>query len=196
MSYGIYENGEVIARFVVPMSVTSNRPVFSSDTLSLKRTIVSRGAQRWEIKTNLEPLSTSAEELFVHSVVNGFSTVFELTMPQNYGVIRRRAASAPLVTASGSKGSDQITISGATGLIPKGTFIRIGAHSKVYMTTADTLGYGVVGVFPNLLANVSGDLSYRDRVLGKFRYDSSNIQGMSYQDGILMDQGSVTFIEE
>ena len=64
MIYGILKEGtqDVIAQFAAPMSMRSNRPIFSSDTLSLKRDISERPAQRWELETNLVPLSYTAED--------------------------------------------------------------------------------------------------------------------------------------
>jgi hypothetical protein len=85
MSYGILNGTALIAKFTVPLTVKSNQPVFSSDTLSLSRVSVKRNVQRWEIDANLEPLVGTANDLFAHLVTKGSSESFKIKMPQNYG---------------------------------------------------------------------------------------------------------------
>jgi hypothetical protein len=85
MSYGILNGTEMIAKFIAPLTVKSNQPVFSSDTLSLSRVSVKRNVQRWEIDANLEPLVGTANDLFAHLVTKGSSESFKIKMPQNYG---------------------------------------------------------------------------------------------------------------
>ena len=121
--YGIYENGEVIAQFTAPLTVRSNQPVFVSDTLSLKRFISRRSAQRWEIDAGLEPLMNDAQDLMVNLVTKGYSEAVTIIVPQNYGVVKARTAIGT-ATASGTIGSGQVSVSGLSGLIPKGTFIK------------------------------------------------------------------------
>lgn len=194
--YGIYDGVKVIARFVVPLSVISNEPVFASDTLSLDRQVSKQGAQRWEIKTNVEPLSHTAETLMINMVTRGYHGAMEVIMPQNYGVIQRRTSTSTAATAVGTKGSTSLTVINNVGLIPRGTFIRIGAHKKVYMTVTDLTGEGAVAIYPKLVTNVTGSLAHRDNVIGTFLYDNSTVIGMVYSDGILMDPGSIALIEK
>jgi len=192
--YGIYENGTLIARFAAPMIVRPNQPIFGSDTLSLKRTSRRRTAHRWEVETNLEPLTMGANDLFVNMVTRGYTETVTITVPQNYGVIlKRTSVSTP--TAVGDQGATSVTVSGNTGLIPKGTFVRFATHSKVYITTADLTGNGDVGVYPALREDVTGTFNHRDDVLMPCFYDLDTIIGMAYVDGILMDNGKVKLIE-
>jgi hypothetical protein len=193
--YGIYENGSVIARFVVPMSVKSNQPIFSSDTLSLKRHVTRRSVQRWEIETNLEPLAGGAEDLFVNLVTKGYSDVVTVLVPQNYGAKQKRT-SVSTPTAVGSAGTNVITVTNNAGLIPKGTFIRFANHSKVYMLTAPLVGSGPMSIYPTLRAPVNNTFNFRDDVIMDCLYDTDTITGMVYQDGILMDVGTVKLIEK
>ena len=101
--FGIYEAGiGVIAKFTAPLTVKSNHPVFASDTLSLKRQVVRRPAQRWEISTNIEPLSFGAQDLLVNLVSKGESEAITVLMPQNYGAMKRSVLSSgtPLVSSA------------------------------------------------------------------------------------------------
>jgi hypothetical protein len=197
--YGIYENGEVIARFTAPLTVRSNQPVFVSDTLSLKRFISRRSAQRWEIDAGLEPLMNDAQDLMVNLVTKGYSEAVTIIVPQNYGAVRSRTAIG-VATATGSIGSGQVSISGLSGLIPKGTFIKFSSHSKVYMTTTNvsfTNGISsTISIFPTLIAAASGTMTYRDDVQMQCLYDTNIVSGMVYSDGILMDTGQIRLLEK
>jgi hypothetical protein len=194
--YGIYENGEVIARFTTPLTIKSNQPVFVSDTLSLKRFISRRSAQRWEIDAGLEPLTTDAQDLMVNLVTKGYSETVTVIVPQNYGVVKARTASGTPVV-SGVAGQSQVVISsGLSGLLPKGTFVKFSNHSKVYMTTANLTGNGVLTLFPPLVSNVAGGMTYEDNVQMGCLYDTDVISGMVYSDGILMDTGQIRLLEK
>jgi hypothetical protein len=195
MTYGIYEGEALLARFVAPATVRSNRPIFASDTLSLKRKSSGRGAQRWEIEANLEPLTTDANALFVHLVTKGESEAFPVRVPQNYGVIQKRTSiSTPL--ASGLKGSTVVQVTQNVGLIPMGTFIRFDNHSKIYMLEADLRNSGDMHIFPRLQKTVTGaNFTHRDDVIMPCTYDTDVVKGMVYVDGILMDNGTIKLIE-
>ena len=197
--YGIYENGEVIAQFAAPLTIRSNQPVFVSDTLSLKRFISRRSAQRWEIDAGLIPQSTSAQNLMVSLVTKGYSETVTIIVPQNYGVIKARTATGT-ATGTGSAGSSSVTVSGLIGLIPKGTFVKFSNHSKIYMTTTNvTFVSGVnntISVFPALVSSASGTMTYADNVQMQCLYDTDVVSGMVYSDGILMDTGQVRLVEK
>jgi len=198
---GILENGELITRFVTPMSVSSNQPVFVSDTLSLKRQVVSHGVQRWEIKTNLEPSNKSAD-LLIHSVVNGYQGVFDISMPQVY-IKGFKDTRTKLIrtTVSVASGDNTFQTSGATtaNQLIKGEFITFSNHQKVYLVTNVVTANNIstVTVFPNIIINVPTDniIDYGSNVILKARYDTDVILGITYVDGILSDMGTVTFIE-
>lgn len=196
MDYGIYDNGTLIARFAAPMTVKPNQPIFSSDTLSLKRTNSRRAAQRWEIETNLEPLTMGANDLFALMVECGNTETVTVSVPQNYGVIlKRTSTSTP--AASGLKGATQVAVTDNDGIIPRGTFVRFPTHSKIYMVrNADRVGNGTMNIYPALRADVSGVFKYRDDVMMPCLFDLDTITGMVYTDGILMDNGKVKLIEE
>jgi len=134
--FGIYEDGEVIARFVTPTTVNSNVPVFISDTLSLQRKAASRGAQRWEISSKLEPLTYSAADLFVNITTMGYTEVVQVRIPQNWGAYRRLTFSGTAL-GTASAGETDVNIVDNYGIIPKGTFITFANHAKVYLLKND-----------------------------------------------------------
>lgn len=197
MAYGIYENGKVIAAFVAPMKVISNKPVFISDTLSLKRATYARTAQRWEIETNLEPLVETANDLFVNLVTKGLTEVVTVLMPQNYGVVKKRTVTVSPTAVQPTKSSNNVAVTGNNGLIPKGTFIKFANHTKVYMVTADfSSASGTMTIYPNLVASVNETFTCLDNVFMSGYYDTSAVIGMSYTDGIMMDMGSIKIVEK
>jgi len=201
--YGIYEGGKIIAQFVVPLAVRSNHPVFASDTLSLSRRISRRTAQRWEIETRLEPLSHTAQELFVHMVTKGYSNTFTIIMPQNYGADQARTSSStPTTTGTAALNTSFVTLttSSNTGLIPKGTFIKFSNHTKIYLTTTDVLNSTIgttMSFYPPLRTAVPAGTSFtfKHDVQMTCLYDLDTLSGMSFTNGILQDMGQVRILE-
>lgn len=193
--YGIYENNAVIARFTAPLTVKSNQPSFVSDTLSLKRQISKRAVQRWEITAGVEPLSNTAQDLFVNLVTKGLSETVTVLMPQNYGAkLRKTSTSTP--SATGAANATQLNTLSNVGIIPKGTFIKFDNHPKVYMLTSDTLNTDPLNIFPPLRVSVSNTpFKFGDDVLISCQYDTDTVTGMVYSDGILMDMGTITLVE-
>jgi hypothetical protein len=196
--FGICNDSKVlIARFAAPMTVRSNQPIYSSDTLSLKRHITRRSAQRWEISTNVEPLTKGANDLFVNLITKGYDTNLIVLMPQNYGVIKSRVLTNTTVAANGLANATSINITANPGTMPKGTFFSTGVapHTKVYMTLTDLSNTGSVSIYPPLRANLSGEINIGNNVIGYFKYDLDTVIGMSYSDGILMDNGVIKLVE-
>jgi len=198
--YGIYDGGSVIAKFVAPTTVRSNHPVFASDTLSLSRNATRRVAQRWEIQTHLEPLSNSAQDLFVHLIDKAYTTAFTILMPQNYGAKLARSTTSPTPLASGVAGNTIVTLTGNTqGYIPKGTFIKFSNHNKIYLAMSNRSGDGTLSIYPALkttmLVQNNISMTWRDDVLMQCLYDLDVVTGMVYSDGILMDMGEIRLVE-
>lgn len=193
--YGIYESGAVIAKFAAPMQVRSNQPIFASDTLSLRRYVNKRPAQRWEIETSILPLTNDAHDLMVNMVTKGYTEKLQVLVPQNIGVIRTRVGTAP-VTATGNINGTSITITSPSGLVPKGTYINFNGHVKVYMTTSDISAGGVVNIYPALQDTLSNaTMYYQDDVFMDCYYDIETAIGMTFIDGILMDPGTIKLVE-
>jgi len=192
--YGIYENNKIIAQFVVPMTMRSNQPVFVSDTLSLKRVVRKRAAQRWELDTRLTPLSTSAQDLMVSFITKGHYGTLTIIVPQNYGVISARTSTST-PNAVGSAFSSQLTVTGNSGLISKGTFVNFTGDTKLYMTTSDLTDNGTLNIFPTLRKDVSGAMRHLDNVLMSCKYDTDTVIGMTYENGTLMDNGIIKLVE-
>lgn len=197
--YGILNTSEqLIAKFTAPLSIRNNRPTYIADSLSLKRFSTAGTAQRWEIEANLEPLSVNAQDLFMSLVLKGVSESVVVKVPQNYGAKKKLTASAVMRTNGVVAGGvTQFQVDGFTGVIPLGTFIKFSNHNKLYVTKTDLNGPGVLNVYPEVRTNIPDNtiIYYKDDVHVNFYYDTDVVKGMVYQDGILMDVGTVKLIE-
>jgi len=196
---GILENGQVTIRFVAPTSIISNQPSFVQDTVSLKRQTNSRGVQRWEIKTNLEPSNSSADFL-VHSITVGHNNIFNIQVPQVFRLKESdKTTTSGIVSlfTQGQLNSSTISITGNNGQISKGEFIKFGNHDKVYIVTETRNGNGNLEIYPPLrmVTNAGTSIAYGSSVTMKVRFDTDTVLGITYTDGILSDPGAVTFIE-
>jgi hypothetical protein len=194
--YGILENGELIATFAAPLTVRNNRPVFASDSLSLKRNVNVRPAQRWEIQANLVPLSTNANELFVKITTSDHYQTIDVRMPQNTGSVHNRVKDPNTCYASGSFNGTSVSVL-TSGTIPSGTFIRFGNHSKIYLTKTQRVGAGTMTIYPPLIQSVVNQVLYwQDDVVMPCLVDLDTTLGMVYTDGILMDLGTIKLVEK
>jgi hypothetical protein len=209
MAYGIYDStqAKVIAEFVTPLTVRSNQPVTVSDTLSLKRNTFRRATQRWEVEAKLFPLSNSAQDLMVNLITKGVSETMQIIMPQNYGAKQAKTATSTVtIYATVAASSSQLLISANASnnakVIPKGTFIKFSNHTKIYMITSDavlsgTLNTVALNIYPVLRSAVPAGttITYQDDVIMNCKYDTDTVIGMVYEDGILMDNGTVKLVE-
>jgi hypothetical protein len=194
--FGIVDSeGVMIGAFTAPLQVHSNRPVFMADSMSLKRYVSYRGgAQRWEIEAGIMPMKEEANNLMVELVTKGIGASTRVLMPQNYAIIRGNTLSNN-ISASGSAGSTSLTTSGASGL-KKGTFINFAQGEKIYMLTQDSAPNSL-HIFPSLRAPVSGRRVFfrPNEVIGSFYFDNTNVQGMTYSDGILFQPENLRLVE-
>lgn len=192
--YGIYENSKVVGVFAAPLTVKSNQPVFVSDSLSLKRARQKRAGQRWEISANIKPENRDANDLFALLIEKGYTTALDILMPQNIGsVYKRSKGSVP--TASGSLNGSVITVT-TTSVIPRGTYIKFANHSKIYLTLTEKNGSNQISIYPNLRQSVVNQILYfEDDVIMPAYVDLDTTIGMAYSDGILMDLGTMKFVE-
>jgi hypothetical protein len=191
---------------VAPFRLSSNEPVFSADSINLKVRRVKQGAQRWEMEFNV--MMTDATNTFA-DMITTFHDAVTLEMPQlniRGEVISSGTSTSAITTFSGVElaGDDTIAISGLVSgtTINKGRFIKFSSHDKIYMVTETVTGDGsdFLKIYPSLRQTItSGDqVLYRDDVdaitFTAYR-DISNVQGITYTDGVLSDLGTIQLIE-
>ena len=192
---GIIIDGEVGVRFVAPLDIISNQPAFVTDSLSLSQQTARHKSQRWEITANLEP-SNNSSDFFVHNVINGYDTVFQIQVPQIRRVSDKSNAGSVTVTQVVNAGVDRIPVN-ITGTLVAGEFIRFEGHSKVYMVAKTLTGSGTLQIYPQLRARalVDSRIYFGQNVRMECRYDPATALGIRYVDGILSDPGSIKFVE-
>lgn len=191
---------DILISFVAPLSIISNQPTYSQDSMNLRRRVSSQRVQRWEITTNLHPMNNSANAL-IHGIQNGTHTSFLITMPQVHGLPEIESVANTSAPFQMTAYDDTIT---TTQSLKKGEFINIGPSQKVYAVLADstskTVGetiYFETKIMPPLLQNFGTSIVYRGRqTLARVYYDMDTQLGIHYVDGVLSDPGSVKFVED
>jgi len=195
-----YEGLEILT----PLTISSNEPHFDMTTVSLKTQRASQDHQRWELSFNVLSTEDDAANLFLSTMVN-FDVASTMIMPQ---LVKEAGANTLFgtitVAANATAGSSSVSINNSqneTGILPKGSFVKF-EHSKVYITTT-TLNLSnsstsqTVGIYPNLITAVSGGDAFKtgdDCVLSYFK-SIDNQMGITYQDGILSNIGTISLIE-
>lgn len=182
--------------FSTPLSIVSNQPSFSVDTLNLKRITNSQNVQRWEIEANLAQTNDSATYL-VSSVLNGHTEKVYVRMPQVYRLGRSKPnqVSITVLNAQNKLGNTLVVSNASPNYLLVGDFIGVQGTNKVHLITG--ISGNTLTVYPRLLANIAANsaISFGDAVTLFARYDNDVKLGITYTDGILSDPGSVRLIE-
>ena len=189
------------ASILAPFSITSNQPIYETDTVSLSKQRASQGAQRWELSfTTVTSESTEADMLV--GMITGLATTTTMVMPQIPSVVKGNTAGVSLeISAAVVAGLSEVTIV-SDGIIKKGSFIKFSNHDKLYMVTADVaasvaLAPVAVAIYPSLRTAVAITDTLKtgpSAVLTYYR-DIDNTQGLQFTDGILSSTGSISLIE-
>jgi hypothetical protein len=192
---------------VAPLTIESNEPIFSADTVNLKQQRVSQGAQRWELSFQIQT-KDNEEELLV-GMVTGVSASKSMVMPQLNSVNTKTKATndATVFTTTSIVGSTSLFVNFAQAgalLLPKGSFIKFSGHSKIYMITEDVTTHlnlnRNVKFYPSLTnAVVAGEIMYHAGSVIKptiqYYRDLETLQGIIYDDGVLVNPGTIRLLE-
>jgi len=191
--------GETI---VAPFIIKSNEPVFSADSVSLRVRRVKQGAQRWELEFGVTMQDASS---FLADSVSDFQTTITMEMPQLNirGDTLSQGSSSSTVSVNGSHsaGDDTVALSGANGTISKGRFVKFNNHDKIYLVKDQYSGSGTINLYPSLRTSVPGGtkMHYRDSASDSITFtgyrDLTNVQGITYIDGVLSEAGNINLIE-
>ena len=208
MAYGILASNsnsgldsELQCVFATPLVIKSNQPAYVQDALNLKRRAASQNVQRWEIEAKLSPTNNRANFL-THSVMNGYSTVIYVRMPQPYGIAVSSSDLFDVANGVAAGSSEfQTLYNHAQGRLKVGEFIRFAGHSKVYLVVKvgpwQGSGADAATVFPPLVKDIVGnEVIFVDKKVTMYaHYESDTQLGITYVDGILSDPGSIKLIE-
>lgn len=142
------------------VNVKSRASVLRSETKSGRTQSRSIGAQRWAFTAKYNDM-TRDEFAPVYAFVisqDGSVGEFDVTPPVISGT-RGDASGSLATTTSAAIGESSITVTGITGSLKTGDFIKFANHSKVYMLTAGRSGGGVMEFTPPLLAGVGSTVA-------------------------------------
>ncbi len=194
---------------VAPLTIESNEPIFSADTVNLKQQRVSQGAQRWELSFQIQT-KDNEEELLV-GMVTGVSASKSMDMPQLNSVMKKSTVTnRGNVRAVALRGSTSVSVSFSQArLLAKGNFIQFTDHSKVYLVTSDVTTLADVSnvaqavsvpIYPALTVDLptSAYLHHsKSPILAQISYyrDLETLQGIIYEDGVLVNPGTIRLLE-
>ncbi len=189
-------DSELSVVFSTPLTITSNQPVLAADTLSLRRKTMGQRGQRWEIIANICP-TVGSNAYLLHSVFHGHEKTFQVRMPQ---IPKLPYSNAALTTeAAFTKGETTLSYDReTTGDLIAGEFICFSNRKKVYLVMAVDTENQEFEIFPPLIENMDvGETIYHgDKVTLYAKAETSTGLGMTFIDGLLMDPGTITLIED
>ena len=199
--YGIFnadggQDDTLICQLVAPMTIESNAPAFTSDSLNLRRFSSSLGVQRWELKTQI--LATNDSAMFAHLMRKGTQGAVLVKMPPLINNIDVESSVAIITLGVSLSGLSTVHVSAAAGDLAIGTFFNFSGFAKLY-TIVDMSPRGdSITVYPPLTKDIpSGTpLEYGNAARLHGCYDIDTLRGITYKDGVLSDFGEIKIIED
>ena len=185
------------ASILAPFKITSNQPIYETDTVSLSKQRASQGAQRWEL-TFTTATSDATEADMLVGMITGLATASTMTMPQIPSAAKGNTAGVSLViSVAAAAGLSAVTVV-SDGIIKKGSFIKFSNHDKIYMVTADvSAGTAPVSIYPSFRTSVAITDTFQtgpSAILTYYR-DIDSTQGLTFTDGLLSNAGSISLTE-
>lgn len=192
------------AKILAPFSIVSNSPIYDADTVSLKKLRSSQGHQRWELAFSVVG-NDNVADLLLASIEN-LTNAHNMIMPQLKEVEEANTLSGtlivPTLTSANSATVEVANSPYVGGTLKKGSFIKFSNHDKVYVVSQDLViqsisGTSTLNIFPKLQKPLAQDSTVKygsDCTLTYFR-NITNLQGMTFSDGILSNLGSIELIE-
>jgi len=191
-----FEGQDIVAPFIIK----SNEPMLDADSVTLKVRRVKQGAQRWELEFGVTMTDASS---FLADTVSNFDSTVTMEMPQLNirGETLSQGTSTSQATVSGSHngGDNTVALAGLNGTINKGRFVKFNNHDKIYLVT--NFSSNTITIYPSLRTSVAGStkLHYRDSNADSITFtayrDISNVQGITFIDGVLSEAGNINLIE-
>lgn len=138
--------------------VASERAVVTSTSISLRTQQRSLGGQRWRMTITYPPMlraDFAPIDAFLESQTADSFTVTPTTISGALGT----PTGTVLTSGSTSAGAKTLSITGLSGTLKAGSFIKFATHDKVYKVTADRAGAGTLSIEPGLRITVGGSVA-------------------------------------
>lgn len=138
------------------IEITSLKFNLMSESLSGRRQVRGIGSQRWSITASYNPM-TRAEFMPVFSFIVAQDGQFETFqfVPPIVGSTGGTATGTVTTNTSVAIGATTVSLTGLTGALKAGDYVKFANHSKIYMLMADRSGAGTVAIQPPLVAAVA-----------------------------------------
>jgi len=193
---------------VAPFTFRSNQEVW---TVEKRDKSIDRGtssAQRWELDFGVVDTIGTVDNFLAGVVDVGVEDT--MVMPQlkevqdiwsadSNSVSNSGKTMAVNSTAESGSLSASVYAYGGTTHIPRGYFFKFASHSKIYTVTSDfdSGSSSTLHFFPALRQTVTnGDyLKVDSQALITYYKDDTNLQGITYNDGVLAGIGAITILE-
>lgn len=137
------------------VSVDSKQQTLVSETRSGRRQVRAIGSQLWAMTATFSSM-TRTDFMPIYSFIisqEGQLGVFQF-IPPVISSTSGTATGSITTSATGSIGVSSISVTGHTGSLKAGDFVKFSSHSKVYMLTSDRSGAGTMSFKPALMRAV------------------------------------------
>ena len=138
------------------INITSKHSNLVSETVSGKVQVRALGGQKWSFTAKYNPM-TRAEFMPVYAFVTALQGRYGTftIVPPVISSTRGTATGTVTVNGAHTAGDTTIAITGLTGTLKAGDFIKFSTHDKVYMVTADLTGSGTLSIEPGIVVTVA-----------------------------------------
>ena len=198
-----YYKGQEI---LTPYNIFDNRTVFQNQSLNLQRTTTFLPGQRFDLNFLVKPSHDPSQIMLAH--ISGFHKVDTMIMPQALGMEEKRTFKGSVVAASNAvAGADVVSIVATSGdgvgnIIPAGYFVTFAGHPKLYMVVEDVELNDTTNkslkIYPRLNSDVaaSENVNLGDDVQYTYERDIKTARGVSFNNGVLTNPGTINLIEK
>lgn len=137
------------------LSIKSNVSYVQSDTVNLRLQTRDLGGQRFEVSAGYPPMiAANFAPIWAYLAPKQAGTAFDIVLPRLSNQISAVSGTAD-VDGSFSAGVSSVDITGITGILKAGEYVKFSNHNKVYLVTADRNSGGPLSIFPDLRSPVT-----------------------------------------
>lgn len=188
--------------YLTPLSIQSTESTLVSESLNLRRKVVKKNAQRFDISITVMGGKNQKlhADLMAHWMTYGADTPFSIPVPQPLYTEEDTTQTSPVyidsVTAAAGSTTINLNSLGAYS-ISSGRFIKFGNHSKVYMVISynSTVGnQSEIVIKPALVSNVPADTVVDFMTTQAYVLNEPDNSVFNFTDGVIQE-ATLKFVE-
>lgn len=204
MSPYLWEGFPILA----PLTVRSNQTIFTVEKLDKSIDRLTHPSQRWDLSFGVK--TNSRDDVLFKVMTEAFANKRTMVMPTlnsahvsglNKPVLGKVKLNGAHSSGDSTISFDNLSHATATGA-GTSTFVQFANHDKVYALTSTAnfsaaAGTGTFSIFPSLRKDVpdATNIKFYDDVTFHYYLDDSNIQGITYYDGIISGVDTISIWE-